>query len=66
MDVISSQRLGRQRLATYGIGLLAVLGRSMRVIPAIIALLTGDSDGSTIFLITVIQFAYDTRASTNL
>ncbi|WP_336344263.1 hypothetical protein [Halalkalicoccus ordinarius] len=43
-------RTGRERLAVYGIGLLALFGvlGSMRGIPDVIALLTGGPVGSTI------------------
>ncbi|MFC4990099.1 hypothetical protein [Saliphagus infecundisoli] len=81
LGVVGRQQPARQRLAAYGIGLLAVLGvlGSTRGIPAIIALLTGDSVDSVIatvsqgamiviclvLLATVIQFVRDTGASTN-
>lgn len=71
----------RQRLAAYGIGLLAVLGvlGSTRGIPDIIALLTGEAVESTIsavsqgtiiiiclvLLVAVIQFIRDTRTPTD-
>ena len=81
LGVVGRQQPARQRLAAYGIGLLAVLGvlGSTRGIPAIIALLTGDSVDSVIaavsqgamiviclvLLATVIMFVRDTRASTD-
>ncbi|WP_254544856.1 MULTISPECIES: hypothetical protein [Halobacteriales] len=81
LGVVGRQQPTRQRLAAYGIGLLAVLGvlGSMRGIPAIIALLIGDSVDSVIaavsqgamiviclvLLAAVIQFVRDTRAATN-
>lgn len=70
----------RQRLAAYGIGLLAVLGvlGSARGIPDIIALLAGEAVESTIAAVSqgamiviclvllagVIQFIRNTRATT--
>lgn len=81
LGVVGRQQAARQRLAAYGIGLLAVLGvlGSIRGIPPIIALLTGDAVGSVIatvsqgtmiviclvLLAAVIQFVRDTRASMN-
>lgn len=81
LGVVGRQQPDRQRLAAYGIGLLAVLGvlGSTRGIPAIIALLTGESVDSTIaavsqgamivvclvLLAAVIQFIRETRDPTN-
>lgn len=81
LGVVGYQRTDRQRLAAYGIGLLAVLGvlGSTRGIPDIIALLTGGAVESTIaaisqgtmiviclvLLAAVIQFIRDTRTPTN-
>lgn len=81
LGVVGRQQPGQQRLAAYGIGFLAVLGvlGSMRGVPTIIALLTGDPVNSVIaavsqgamiviclvLLAAVIQFVRDTRTSTN-
>ena len=81
LGVVGRQQPDRQRLAAYGIGLLAVLGvlGSTRGIPVIIALLTGGSVDSVIaavsqgvmivicliLLAAVIQFIRDTRTTTN-
>ncbi|WP_435197708.1 hypothetical protein [Natronomonas sp. EA1] len=81
LGAVGRQQPARQRLAVYGIGLLAVLGvlGSMRGVPAIIALLTGEAVDSVIatvsqgamiviclvLLAAVIQFVRETRASTN-
>nr|WP_245634129.1 hypothetical protein [Halalkalicoccus paucihalophilus] len=81
LGVVGYQRTDRQRLAAYGIGLLAVLGvlGSTRGIPDIIALLTGGAVESTIatisqgtmiviclvLLAAVIQFIRYTRTPTN-
>lgn len=81
LGVVGYQETDRQRLAAYGIGLLAVLGvlGSTRGIPDIIALLTGEAVESTIaavsqgtmiviclvLLAAVIQFIRDTRTPTN-
>lgn len=82
LGVVGRQQPTRQRLAAYGIGLLAVLGvlGSLRGIPAILALLTGDSVDSVIaavsqgamivvclvLLAAVIQFVRDTGTPANL
>ena len=81
LGVAGHQQPDRQRLAAYGIGLLAVFGvlGSMRGIPDIIALLTGEAVDSVIaavsqgamiviclvLLVAVIQFVRDTRTPTN-
>lgn len=81
LGVIGRQQPDRQRLAAYGIGLLAMLGvlGSTRGIPDIIALLTGESVDSVIaavsqgamiviclvLLAAVIQFVRGTRTPTN-
>ena len=81
LGVVGYQQTDRQRLAAYGIGLLAVLGvlGSTRGIPEIIALLTGEAVESTIaavsqgtmiviclvLLVAVIQFIRDKHATTN-
>ncbi len=81
LGVVGRQQTNRQRLAAYGIGLLAVLGvlGSTRGIPDIIALLTGESVESTIaavsqgamiviclvLLAAVIQFVRNTGVTTN-
>jgi len=81
LGVVGRQQPARQRLAAYGIGVLAVLGvlGSMRWVPAIIALLTGEAVDSVIatvsqgamiviclvLLAAVIQFVRETRASMN-
>ena len=81
LGVVGYQQTDRQRLAAYGIGLLAVLGvlGSTRGIPDIIALLTGEEVESTIaavsqgtmiviclvLLAAVIQLIRDTRTATN-
>lgn len=78
---VMGRQTGRQRLAAYGIGFLAVLGvlGSARGIPDIIALLTGGSVESVIaavsqgtmiviclvLLAAVIQFVRNTHATTN-
>jgi hypothetical protein len=78
---VVGRRTDRQRLAAYGIGLLAVLGvlGSIRGIPAIIALLTGEavesvtaavSQGAMIviclvLLAAVIHFIRKTRITAN-
>ena len=78
---VVGRQTDRQRLAAYGIGLLAVLGvlGSTRGIPDIIALLTGEAVESTIaavsqgamiviclvLLATVIQFIRNTRTTAN-
>lgn len=80
MGVVGYRRTGRERLAAYGIGLLAVLGvlGSTRGIPDIVALVTGGavestiaavSQGATIvvclvLLFAVIQFIRETRTTT--
>ena len=81
LGIVGYQETDRQRLAAYGIGLLAVLGAvgSTRGIPDIIALLTGEAIESTIAVVSqgtmiiiclvllaaVIQFIRDTRTTTN-
>lgn len=81
LGLVGRQQPDRQRLAAYGIGLLAVLGvlGSMRGVPALIALLTGEAVDSVIaavsqgamiviclvLLAAVIQFVRDTRIPTN-
>ncbi|WP_336364941.1 hypothetical protein [Halalkalicoccus salilacus] len=81
LGIVGYQETDRQRLAAYGIGLLAVLGvlGSTRGIPDIIALLTGEAIESTIAVVSqgtmiiiclvllaaVIQFIRDTRTTTN-
>ena len=81
LGVVGYQQTDRQRLAAYGIGLLAVLGvlGSTRGIPDIIALVTGGAVESTmaavsqgtmiavclVLLAAVIQFIRDTRKRTN-
>lgn len=81
LGMVGYQRTGRQRLAAYGIGLLAVLGLlgSTRGIPDIIALLTGGAVESTIaaisqgtmiviclvLLVAVMQFIRDRRTTTS-
>jgi hypothetical protein len=81
LSVVGYQQTDRQRLAAYGIGLLAVLGvlGSTRGIPDIIALVTGGAVESTmaavsqgamiavclVLLTAVIQFIRDTRTTTN-
>ena len=71
------RRPGRQRLAVYGIGLLALLGvlGSARGIPDLIALLTGEPVESTIaavsqgamivislaLLVAVLNYVFDVR-----
>lgn len=78
---VVGRQTDRQRVAAYGIGLLAVLGvlGSTRGIPDIIALLTGEAVDSVIaavsqgamiviclmLLAAVIQFIRDTRATSN-
>ena len=78
---VVGRQTDRQRLAAYGIGLLAVLGvlGSIRGIPDIIALLTGEavesgiaavSQGAMIviclvLLAAVIQFIRNTRITAN-
>ena len=82
LGIMGYQQTDRQRLAAYGIGLLAVLGivGSTRGVPDIIALLTGESVESTIaavsqgtmiiicfvLLAAMIWFIRDTRTTTNL
>lgn len=79
LGVVGYQRTDRQRLAAYGIGLLAVLGvlGSTRGLPDIIALLTGGAVDSTIavasqgtmiviclvLLVAVLQFIRDRRTT---
>jgi len=81
LSLVGYRQTGRQRLAAYGIGLLAVLGviGSTRGIPDIIALLTGGAVDSPIaavsqglmiavclvLLATVIQVVRDTRTTMN-
>ena len=81
LGVAGYQRTDRQRLAAYGIGLLAVLGvlGSTRGLPDIIALLTGGAVESTIaavsqgtmivvclvLLVAMIQFIRDRRTTTS-
>ena len=81
LGAVGFRQADRQRLAAYGIGLLAVLGvlGSTRGIPAILALLTGNPVESTIaavsqgamiviclvLLAAVIQFIRETRTTTN-
>lgn len=81
LGVVGYQQTDRQRLAAYGIGLLAALGvlGSSRGIPDVIALLSGGAVESTIaavsqgtmivvclvLLAAVIQFIRDTRTTTN-
>ncbi|QLG63196.1 hypothetical protein [Halorarum salinum] len=81
LGMVGNQQTDRQRLAAYGIGLLAVLGvlGSTRGIPDILALLTGDAVESTIaavsqgtmiviclvLLAAVIQFIRGTHTTTN-
>jgi hypothetical protein len=80
LGVVGHRRTDRQRLAAYGIGLLAVLGAlgSTRGIPDMIALVTGGAVESTlavvsqgamivvclVLLLAVIQFIRDTRITT--
>jgi len=80
LGVAGYQRTDRQRLAAYGIGLLAVLGvlGSTRGLPDIIALLTGGAVESTIaavsqgtmiviclvLLVAMIPFIRDRRTTT--
>ena len=80
LGVVGYQQTDRQRLASYGIGLLAVLGilGSTRGIPDIIGLLTGEAVESTIaavsqgtmiiiclvLLAAMIQFIRHTRTTT--
>lgn len=79
LGVIGYRRTNRQRLAAYGIGVLAVLGvlGSTRGIPDIIALLTGGAVDSTIaaisqgsmivaclvLLVAVVRFILDRRTA---
>lgn len=79
LGVIGYRRTNRQRLAAYGIGVLAVLGvlGSTRGIPDIIALLTGGAVDSTVatisqgsmivaclvLLVAVVRFILDRRTS---
>ena len=81
LSLVGYRQTDRQRLAAYGIGLLAVLGvlGSTRGIPDIIALLTGGTVESPIaavsqgvmiavclvLLATVIQVVRDTRTTMN-
>ncbi|ATW88202.1 hypothetical protein halTADL_1430 [Halohasta litchfieldiae] len=81
LSLVGYRQTDRQRLAAYGIGLLAVLGvlGSTRGIPDIIALLTGGAVDSPIaavsqgvmiavclvLLATVIQVVRDTRTTMN-
>lgn len=81
LGLVGYQRSDRQRLAAYGIGLLAVLGvlGSTRGIPDIIALLTGGTVESTIatvsqgtmivvclvLCVAVLQFIRDRRTTTS-
>jgi len=81
LSLVGYRQTGRQRLAAYGIGLLAVLGviGSTRGIPDIIALLTGGAVDSPIaavsqglmiavclvLLASVIQVVRDTRTTMN-
>ncbi|WP_224332681.1 hypothetical protein [Haloprofundus halobius] len=81
LGMVGNQQTDRQRLAAYGIGLLAVLGvlGSTRGIPDILALLTGDAVESTIaaasqgtmiviclvLLAAVIQFIRGTHTTTS-
>ncbi|WP_327053579.1 hypothetical protein [Halomicrococcus gelatinilyticus] len=81
LGVVGRRRTDQQRLAAYGIGLLAVLGvvGSTRGIPDMIALLTGEAVESTIatisqgamivvclvLLVAVLQFVRETRTTTN-
>ena len=81
LGIVGYQQMDRQRLAAYGIGLLAVLGilGSTRGIPDIIGLLTGEPVESTIAAVSqgtmiliclvlfaaVIQFIRETRTTTN-
>ena len=78
---VGGRRMNQDRLAVYGIGLLAVLGvlGSARGIPAVIALLAGESVESVIaavsqgtmiviclvLLAAVLTFVLDMRATTN-
>lgn len=78
---VVGRQTDRQRLAAYGIGLLAVLGvlGSARGIPDVLALLAGESVESTIaavsqgtmiiislvLLAAMIKIVLDTRATTN-
>lgn len=80
LGTVGYRRPGRRRLAAYGTGLLAVLGvlGSVRGVPDVIALLTGDAVESTIatvsqalmivvclvLLVAVIRFVLDTRTTT--
>jgi len=81
LGVVGRRRTDQQRLAAYGIGLLAVLGvvGSTRGIPDMIALLTGEAVESTIatisqgamivvcrvLLVAVLQFVRETRTTRN-
>lgn len=81
LGVIGYRRTERQRLAAYGIGVLAVLGvlGSTRGIPDIIALLTGGAVDSTIaavsqggmivaclvLLVAVVRFILGRRTATS-
>ena len=81
LGVVGRQQTDWERLAAYGIGLLAVFGvlGSTRGIPDIIALLTGETVESTIaavsqgamiviclvLLAAVIQFVRNTGTTTN-
>ena len=81
LGVAGYQRTDRQRLAAYGIGLLAVLGvlGSTRGLPDIIALLTGGAVESTIaavsqgtmiviclvLLVAMVPFIRDRRTTTS-
>lgn len=81
LGFVGNQQTDRQRLAAYGIGLLALLGvlGSTRGIPDILALLTGGAVESTIatvsqatmiviclvLLAAVIQFIRDSRTTAN-
>ena len=81
LGVVRRQQTDGERLAAYGIGLLAVFGvlGSTRGIPNIIALLTGEAVESTIaavsqgamiviclvLLAAVIQFVRNTGTTTN-
>ena len=81
LGVVGHRRTDQQRLAAYGIGLLAVLGvlGSTRGIPDVIALLRGEAVESTIatvsqgamiviclvLLVAVLQFIRETRTTTN-
>jgi hypothetical protein len=79
LGVVGNQNADRQRLAAYGIGLLSVVGTlgSMRGIPDVISLLTGEPVESTIatvsqglmigiclvLFVAMVQFVRETRTA---